>query len=132
VPLSRNLGTLTSLDPLGHSRPVTGLLYFCYIYVLLFNYNYYIIILYIIIIIIIIYYYYYYYYVIIIIIYIYIIIGSPECPCKQGIPTVDRLIFQCRRLKNEGGILKNTVLKIGEILMDSVLKSRRNSEEQCT
>ena len=27
VPLSRNLGTLTSWNPLGHSRPVTGLLY---------------------------------------------------------------------------------------------------------
>jgi hypothetical protein len=27
VPLSWNLGTLTSWDPLGHSRPVTGLLY---------------------------------------------------------------------------------------------------------
>jgi hypothetical protein len=27
VPLSWNLGTLTSLKPLGHSRPVTGLLY---------------------------------------------------------------------------------------------------------
>jgi len=27
VPLSRNLGTLTYWNPLGHSRPVTGLLY---------------------------------------------------------------------------------------------------------
>ena len=27
VPLSRNLGTLTSWNPAGHSRPVTGLLY---------------------------------------------------------------------------------------------------------
>ena len=27
VPLSRNLGTLTSWNPLGLSRPVTGLLY---------------------------------------------------------------------------------------------------------
>jgi hypothetical protein len=27
VPLSRNLGTLTSWNPLGHSGPVTGLLY---------------------------------------------------------------------------------------------------------
>jgi hypothetical protein len=26
VPLSRNLGTLTSWNPLGYSRPVTGLL----------------------------------------------------------------------------------------------------------
>jgi hypothetical protein len=37
------------------------------------------------------------------------IIGSPECPCKQDIQTVDHLIFQCKRLKNV-----------------------RNSEEQCT
>ena len=28
VPLSRNLGTLTSWNPLGHSRPLLGLLYF--------------------------------------------------------------------------------------------------------
>jgi hypothetical protein len=27
VPLSRNVGTLTSWNPLGHPRPVTGLLY---------------------------------------------------------------------------------------------------------
>jgi len=27
VPLSCDLGTLTSWNPLGHSRPVTGLLY---------------------------------------------------------------------------------------------------------
>jgi hypothetical protein len=29
VPLSRNLGTLTSWNPLGHSRPVTGLTVSC-------------------------------------------------------------------------------------------------------
>jgi hypothetical protein len=28
VSMSRNLGALTSWNPLGHSRPVTGLLYF--------------------------------------------------------------------------------------------------------
>jgi hypothetical protein len=27
LPLSRNLGTLTSWNPLGHTRPVMGLLY---------------------------------------------------------------------------------------------------------
>jgi hypothetical protein len=33
VPLSRNLGTLTSWNPLGHSRSVTGLLYlYLYLY----------------------------------------------------------------------------------------------------
>ena len=30
VPLSRNLGTLTSWNPLGLSRPVTGLIYLSY------------------------------------------------------------------------------------------------------
>ena len=29
------------------------------------------------------------------------IMASPECPCRQGIQTVDHLIFQCKRLKNE-------------------------------
>ena len=32
MPLSCNLGTLTSWNPLGHSRPVTGLLYLYYYY----------------------------------------------------------------------------------------------------
>jgi len=41
------------------------------------------------------------------------IIGSPECPCKYGTQTVDHLIFQCKRLKNEGEILKNSELKAG-------------------
>jgi amino acid permease len=31
---SRNLGTLTSWTPLGHSRPVTGLLYLFFIYII--------------------------------------------------------------------------------------------------
>ena len=38
------------------------------------------------------------------------IIGSPECPCKHGIQTVDHLIFQCKRLKHEREILKSSVL----------------------
>jgi hypothetical protein len=38
--LSWNLGTLTSWNPLGHSRPVTGLLYLYYhLLSLLMNYN---------------------------------------------------------------------------------------------
>jgi len=41
------------------------------------------------------------------------IIGIPECPCKHGIQTVDRLMFQCERLKNERDILKKSVLKKG-------------------
>ena len=32
VPLSRNLGALTSWNPLGLSRPVTGLLYLFYLF----------------------------------------------------------------------------------------------------
>ena len=51
-------------------------------------------------------------------IYIYIfarlkIIGCPECPCKYDTQTVDHLIFQCIRLKNERQILKNIVLNAG-------------------
>ena len=38
VPLSRNLGTLTSWKPLGHSRPVMGLLYL-YLYNALLKYE---------------------------------------------------------------------------------------------
>jgi hypothetical protein len=33
--LSRNLGTLTSWNPLGHSRPATGMLYLLLIVLLL-------------------------------------------------------------------------------------------------
>jgi hypothetical protein len=36
-------------------------------------------------------------------------IGSPECPCENGIQTVD----QCNRLKNERETLKTSVLKEG-------------------
>ena len=36
VPFSRNLGTLTSWNPLGLSRPVMGLLYLFFFYVILF------------------------------------------------------------------------------------------------
>ena len=42
------------------------------------------------------------------------ITGSPECPCKHGIQTVDHLIFQCKRLKNERESLKNSVLRVGK------------------
>jgi hypothetical protein len=42
------------------------------------------------------------------------IIGSPECPCKYGIQTVDHLIFQCKRLKNKREILKSNLLKAGK------------------
>ena len=42
------------------------------------------------------------------------IVGSPECPCKHGLQTVDHPIFQCKRLKNEREILKNGVLKLGK------------------
>jgi len=32
---------------------------------------------------------------------------------KTGTQTVDHLIFQCKRLKNEREILKNSILKVG-------------------
>jgi len=41
------------------------------------------------------------------------IIGIPVCPCKHGTQTIDHLIFQCKRLKKERVILKNSVLKEG-------------------
>jgi hypothetical protein len=41
------------------------------------------------------------------------IIRFPECPYKHGIQTVDHLIFQCNRLKNEREILESSVLKEG-------------------
>jgi hypothetical protein len=40
------------------------------------------------------------------------IIGSPECPCKHGTQTVDHLICQCNRLKNEREKLKTIVLRV--------------------
>ena len=40
MPLSRNLGTLTSWNPLGNSRPVTGLLYLYYYYYYYYCYYY--------------------------------------------------------------------------------------------
>jgi hypothetical protein len=39
--------------------------------------------------------------------------GSPECLCNHGIQRVDRLIFECKRLKNEREILQNRVIKDG-------------------
>jgi hypothetical protein len=41
------------------------------------------------------------------------IIGRPEGPCKHGTQTVDHLIFQCNRLKNERGKMKTSVLRVG-------------------
>jgi len=41
------------------------------------------------------------------------IIGIPECPCKHSIQTVDHLVIQCNRLKNERENLKTSVLKVG-------------------
>jgi hypothetical protein len=40
------------------------------------------------------------------------IIGSPECPFSHGIQTADRLIFQCKRLRNERAIQKSSVLNL--------------------
>ena len=41
------------------------------------------------------------------------ITGNPECRCKHGTQTVDHMIFQFKRLKNEIEILKNSLLKLG-------------------
>jgi len=40
------------------------------------------------------------------------IIGSPECPRKHGIQTVDRRIFQCKKLKNEREIPNSSLFKV--------------------
>jgi hypothetical protein len=40
------------------------------------------------------------------------IIDSPQCPCKHGMQTLDHLIFQCNRLKNETENLKTSVLEV--------------------
>ena len=42
------------------------------------------------------------------------VIGSPECPCKHGIQTVEHLIYQCEMLVNERANLKSSVLKAGK------------------
>jgi hypothetical protein len=42
------------------------------------------------------------------------IIGGLECPSNHGIQTVDHLIFQCKRLRNEREVLKGSVLKVGK------------------
>ena len=42
------------------------------------------------------------------------ITGDAECPCKHGIQTVQHLIFQCKKLKNERAILKSSLTKVGK------------------
>jgi L-cysteine desulfidase len=36
------------------------------------------------------------------------------CSCKSGSQTVDHLIFECKRLQKERGILQNSVIKDGK------------------
>jgi hypothetical protein len=55
--------------------------------------------------------------------------GSPECPCIQGIPTIDHLIFQCKRLKNEREILNNSVLKVGNWTVSERELTNRNLKQ---
>jgi hypothetical protein len=57
------------------------------------------------------------------------IIGSPGCPCKHGIQTVEHLIFQCERLKNERDILKNSVLKNGNWPLSKSELNNRNFKQ---
>jgi hypothetical protein len=57
------------------------------------------------------------------------IIGSPECPCTHGIQTVDRLIFQCKRLRNESAILKSSVLKEGKWPVSKSELTNRNLKQ---
>ena len=41
------------------------------------------------------------------------IINHRQYPCKQDLQTTDHLTFQCEKLKNELGMLKNSVLNAG-------------------
>ena len=54
------------------------------------------------------------------------IMGSPECPCRHGTQTVDHLILQCRRLKNERVIPKYSVLKVGNWPVSKSELTKRN------
>jgi len=57
------------------------------------------------------------------------IIESPECPCTHGTQTVDHLIFQCKRLKSEKEILKNSVLKVGNWPVSKSELTNRNLKQ---
>jgi len=57
------------------------------------------------------------------------IIWSPECPHKHGTHTADHLIFQCKRLKNEREILKNSVLKVGNWPVSKSELTNRNLKQ---
>jgi len=57
------------------------------------------------------------------------IIGKPDCPCQHGIQTVDHLIFQCKRLKNEREILKSSVLKVGKWPVSKSELTNRNLKQ---
>jgi hypothetical protein len=57
------------------------------------------------------------------------IIGSPECPCKHGIQTVDHLIFQCKSLRNERVIPKSSVLKVGKLPVSESVLTNRNPKK---
>ena len=57
------------------------------------------------------------------------IIGSPECPCKHGIQTVDHLIFQCKRLENKREHLKNSVLTAGNRPVSTSELTNRNLKQ---
>jgi hypothetical protein len=57
------------------------------------------------------------------------IIGSPECPCNHEIQTVDHLIFQSKRLRNERAFLKSNVLKVGKWPVSESELTNRNLKQ---
>jgi hypothetical protein len=59
-------------------------------------------------------------------------IGISECPCKHSIQTVDHLIFQCKRLKNEREMLKSAVLKVGKWPVNKSELTNRNMKKFIT
>jgi uncharacterized protein YlxP (DUF503 family) len=54
---------------------------------------------------------------------------SPECQCRHGIQTVDHLIYQFKRLKNEREILKSSVLKVGKWPVSKSEQTNRNLKQ---
>jgi hypothetical protein len=57
------------------------------------------------------------------------IIGSPDCPCKHGIQTVDHLIFQCNRLRKEREIFKKSLFKEGSWPMSKSELTNKNLKQ---
>jgi hypothetical protein len=56
-------------------------------------------------------------------------IGISECPCSHDIQTLDHLIFQCKRIRNERAILKSNVLEEGKWSVSKCELTNRNLKQ---